>query len=201
MAKRTPAELYAAARGAGLSSARAVLAVAIALGESSGDDTAVGDTSLENNTWGPSVGVWQVRTLKAQTGTGGDRDAAALQGNLARQALAMAHISGTGANFTPWTVYTSGKYQQFLSQAQASAVGGATTLPGSATVSDPATGTLDAVASGVVTSARNVAVKVAVAGLGLALVGAGVYAAVAPRLKSAAQSVQRTTAKTIKTVV
>lgn len=202
MARRTPAELYAAARSAGLSSARAVLAVAIALGESSGDDTAVGDVSLQNGTWGPSVGVWQIRTLKAQTGTGSDRDIVALQGNLARQALAMSHISGGGGNFTPWTVYTSGKYMQFLSQAQASAVGGSSALPVTDTSLTPASaGGLDAVAAQVVAASKNVAVKIAAASLGLALVGAGIWLAVAPKVKSTMQTVQRTTAKAAKAVI
>jgi hypothetical protein len=122
MTQRTAAELYRALRGAGFSVASAVTMTAIGLAESGGNDTAQGDMGLQTTTWGPSVGVWQVRTLKSQTGTGQDRDLAALNGNLDRQAKAAYAISSGGTNLSPWSVFTSGKYQQFLSQAEAAGI-------------------------------------------------------------------------------
>ena len=71
----TPAEIYALARGAGLGHDPAVTATAIALGESGGDPGAVGDLTLQNATWGPSIGLWQVRSVKAEKGTGDDLEA------------------------------------------------------------------------------------------------------------------------------
>lgn len=175
MARRSVTELYQAARQAGLNPARAVIAAAIALAESSGDDKAVGDVALQNNTWGPSVGAWQIRTLKAETGRGTDRDISALQGNLERQAQAMVHISSAGANWTPWTVYNTGKYQQYLNQANAAAGGDPTAAGG-------VPNTPQLVQTGLVSEtagkARGLLLKLAFAGAGVALVVVGLYKAV-----------------------
>jgi hypothetical protein len=130
MTQRTAAELYRALRGAGFSVASAVTMTAIGLAESGGNDTAQGDLGLQTSTWGPSVGVWQVRTLKEQTGTGQDRDLAALNGNLDRQAKAAYAISSGGTNYSPWSVFTSGKYQQYLSQAESVSTGASYELAG-----------------------------------------------------------------------
>lgn len=113
MTKRTPEEIYAALITAGFPSASAQTMTAIALGESGGDDAAQGDIALQDSTWGPSYGLFQIRTQKAATGTGGVRDIAALAGDIDAQAKAAYEISGQGRDFTPWTVYTSGRYQQF----------------------------------------------------------------------------------------
>lgn len=175
MARRSVTELYQAARAAGLNPARAAIAAAIALAESSGDDKAVGDVSLQTNTWGPSVGAWQIRTIKSQTGTGSDRDISALQGNLPRQAQAMVNISGGGANWTPWTVYNTGKYQQYLNQANAAAGGDPTAAGGV-----PLTPQLVPVglAADTADKARDLLLKLAFAGVGTVLVVVGLYKAV-----------------------
>lgn len=191
MTKRSPSEIYAAARTAGLSPPAAVISTAIALAESGGDDTNVGDQALEDATWGPSVGLWQVRTVKSQTGTGGDRDINALQGNVSRQALAMLHISSGGVNWGPWTTYTTGKYKQFLSTA--SLAGGQpeqaaqSTAPGGGTVAAPASllPDINQKFSDAIGPVRNLLLKMTVVVLGLGLVGLGVARAVHP--------VQRTT--------
>lgn len=100
---------YAAA--AGFTGEALVTIVAIVERESGGNPDAVGDVALEDATWGPSVGLYQIRTLKAETGTGGDRDIAALmpmgKGDPARQSAAAFTISGGGSNFTPWTTYSA----------------------------------------------------------------------------------------------
>jgi hypothetical protein len=95
-------------------------AVAVALAESAGDPTARGDTGLQNGTWGPSVGLWQIRSLNDERGTGGTRDEKA---NLdprtnARHAYT---ISGKGTNWQPWAAYTNGSYRQFLGRAHEAA--------------------------------------------------------------------------------
>lgn len=206
MTRHTPTEIYQAARAAGLNSASAIIAVAVALAESSGDDTALGDVSLQNNTWGPSVGVWQIRTLKQQTGTGGDRDIAALQGNIGRQAQAMANISNAGTNWTPWTTYTRGTYQKFMGQAQ-TAVGAADTSPvdlNVTPVSNPLTDVQGWIAdqvSAAVQPARNLALKLTVGALGLGLILFGLARMVAPTVKQTVKTVQKTTADVAKAAI
>lgn len=111
-------QVYRLAREAGLDPRRATIATAIAAAESNNDPAAVGDVALQDATWGPSIGLWQIRSLKAQTGTGKARDASRLKG--ARfNARAMAEISAKGANFTPWSTYTNGAYRARLGEAAA----------------------------------------------------------------------------------
>lgn len=109
----SPAAIYRLATDAGLTPAQAVVATAIALAESGGRTDAVGDTGLTDATWGPSVGLWQVRSLKAQTGTGQARDVSRLT-DPAFNARAMVEISGRGSNWRPWSVYTNGAYRTHL---------------------------------------------------------------------------------------
>lgn len=116
MTALSAAQLYALAREAGLSPVSATTAAAVALAESGGRTDAIGDVALEDGTWGPSVGPWQIRSQKAQYGTGGPRDASRLT-DPAFNARSMASISGSGKNFGPWTTYTKGLYRKFLGQA------------------------------------------------------------------------------------
>lgn len=175
--RRTPAEIYRYARQAGFGVVQAVTMTAIALAESGGDDAAVGDRGLQDSTWGPSVGLWQVRTLKAETGRGSDRDIVALQGNPGRQAAAAWAISGRGTDYTPWTVWNTGAYRQFLSQAQSAAGGdasGALPTPGGAVptaLPNPFAGSAAESAE----SARRLLLEVLAVGFGLALVGAALW--------------------------
>lgn len=113
MATLSPVQIYTLARGAGLSAAAATTATAVALAESGGRTDAMGDVGLENATWGPSVGLWQIRSLKAQSGSGQDRDATRLT-DPTFNARAMANISGAGKSFGAWTTYTSGAYKKHL---------------------------------------------------------------------------------------
>lgn len=179
--KRTASQIYAANRAAGFSVANAIVLTAIALAESGGDDTALGDVGLENNTWGASYGLYQVRTLKAQTGTGQTRDISWLAASDANQAAAAFQISRGGQDFSPWTTYTSGRYQQFLGQAQAAAQ--ASPSAAAATLAAaPGMGS-SSTASGV----RDIAVQAVFVILGVGLVGYGVYRAVAPTVKPLAR--------------
>ncbi len=79
-------------------------AVAIALAESGGRENAEGDLALQNATWGPSIGLWQIRSLKAESGKGTVRDATRLK-DPAFNAKAMFAISNGGKNWGPWTTW------------------------------------------------------------------------------------------------
>lgn len=128
MATLTPAQIYSLARGAGLSAAGATVATAIALGESGGRTDAQGDVGLQDSKWGPSIGLWQIRSLKAEYGTGGPRDATRLTDPYFN-AASMVAISGKGGNWRPWTVFTSGAYKKYLGTVAAETAGGGEQLP------------------------------------------------------------------------
>lgn len=138
MTTLTGAQVYQLAVGAGLSPPAAVIATAIAKAESGWNPDAVGDVNLENGTWGPSVGLWQIRSKKAAQGTGQDRDMTRLTDPIFN-AQAMADISGMGTNFSAWTTYTTGAYKAYTSQAAAAA--GQATAAGVASGVQAAAGT------------------------------------------------------------
>lgn len=123
----------AAAYNAGFRGDALTTAVAIAGAESTWNPGAVGDSSLQNNKWGPSVGMWQVRTLNNPTSYGGVdalRDQNTLGGsstaNIQNNANTAFALSNGGTNFQPWSTFTSGAYQQdqysFAAKAAANAV-------------------------------------------------------------------------------
>lgn len=119
MATLSPAQIYALARNAGLDLSPALIATAVALAESGGRTDAMGDLGLQNATWGPSVGLWQIRSLKSQSGTGQPRDATKLTDPVFN-AKSMASISGTGSNFGPWSTFNNGSYKNHISAVIAS---------------------------------------------------------------------------------
>lgn len=112
---------------AGFRSDALVTAVAVSMGESGWDPQATGDTSLTDATWGPSMGLMQIRSLNAERGTGSWRDASRLYDPVFNAKAAFA-ISNGGTNFGPWTVYSKGLYQKYMDQARAAvaAIGGGT---------------------------------------------------------------------------
>lgn len=85
------------------------------------DTATLGDTKLETAKWGPSVGIWQVRSLKAELGTGRSRDKAALLASPAKQARSAWEISRGGTRFTDWSTYKDGKFRAYLALATAAA--------------------------------------------------------------------------------
>lgn len=126
---------------AGFTGEALVNMVAISRGESGWDAGAQGDTSITDGTWGPSIGLSQIRSLNDQSGTGGWRDATRLSDPLFNARAAYA-ISNGGTNFGPWTVWNEGIYKKYLGEAQAAvaalgsgAVGG--TGPPAASVTPP----------------------------------------------------------------
>lgn len=112
----SPSQIARYAAQAGFSGNALINAVAVALGESSGNPRAHNDKPPDN-----SYGLWQINML-------GDlgparRRAFGLSANSqlfdpATNARAAFSIAGGGKNFGPWSVYTSGKYQNYLAQAQ-----------------------------------------------------------------------------------
>lgn len=120
MARLTYAQAYAYARQAGFDANSAATIVAIAMGESGLVTNKLGDVQLETAYWGPSVGLTQVRSIKGKTGTGDVRDVSKLSDPAFNMSAAY-KISSGGKDFTPWTVYNTGKWRDFLPQAQAAA--------------------------------------------------------------------------------
>lgn len=135
------------AAGAGFSGAALETAVAVGLAESSGRPNAVGDLTLQTAEWGPSIGIWQIRSRKAEKGKGTARDADRLTepGFNARSAYA---ISNGGANWSPWSVYKSGAYRLYLLQAKKGVKDNGGRAIATARTNPAATGTLDAIAQG-----------------------------------------------------
>jgi Lysozyme like domain/Putative peptidoglycan binding domain len=98
---------------AGFGGEALVTIVAIAQGESGFRADAIGDTSLVDRTWGPSIGLLQIRSLHRERGTGGTRDELA-NFDPAHNARSGFVISSHGQSFGPWTVFTSGAYLHFM---------------------------------------------------------------------------------------
>jgi hypothetical protein len=159
----SPAQIAAHAQAAGFRGQALVTIVAIALAESGGNPAAKGDTTLTNATWGPSIGLWQVRSLKAQSGTGRERDAMRLT-DPAFNARAAWTISKSGTTFQPWSVYTAGTYAAQLARAQAGVSGaGATSSTDGAALAVDQAGLLD-VPGNVVNGVESIAKSFAVIG-------------------------------------
>lgn len=114
----------AAAYNAGFRGDALVTAVAISKGESGYNPGAVGDESLVNSKWGPSHGLWQVRTLNNPENYGDYRGDNQRVGdgrlfNPNTNAQAAFAISNNGVDFSPWSVYTSGDYLNNMDEARA----------------------------------------------------------------------------------
>lgn len=120
-------EIAVFAYRAGFSGADLAKAIAIALAESGGRTDARGDVGLQTSTWGPSIGLWQIRSLNAEKGKGTTRDETA---NLdpqtnAKHAYEIYKSQGLGA----WTVYNTRAYLLHMPRATAAAAGVTVTAP------------------------------------------------------------------------
>jgi hypothetical protein len=119
----TQAQVYALARGAGLGMLPAAVATAVAQAESGlrtdapGDQALAGQVAPNGQHWGPSFGLWQIRSIQEENGKGTTRDASRLT-DPAFNARSMAQISGMGQNFGAWTTFTNGAYKNFLGSAK-----------------------------------------------------------------------------------
>lgn len=107
--------LKALCQWAGFSGANLNIAVAVVMAESKGNAKAVGDVSLADSKWGPSYGLFQIRSLRnpsAYSGVDTLRVASKLldaQYNV-KTAFKIWKQDGWG----PWSTYTSGAYKQYL---------------------------------------------------------------------------------------
>lgn len=117
MATFTIEQIARVALNSGWSGEDAAIATAIAMAESSGNTSARGDTTIQTAKWGPSIGLWQIRSLKADRGTGRTRDELANL-NPNTNGKHAYEISGNGTNWVPWSVFTNGRYRAHLPQAR-----------------------------------------------------------------------------------
>lgn len=216
MPVRTPEQVYALLIQQGFTPAAATTMTAISGPESSYDDQAKGDIGLQTNQWGPSVGLFQIRTLKADTGKGTVRDINWLLASDANQAKAAYSISGGGKDFHPWSTYNSGAYKGYLAKAAAAAavvtasgpakflaglIGDAgaavASIPGTAAVGDA----VSTVVAPLVDGLRRVSYTGAFAVGGVALVLGGAYLAARPYLKEQKQRVVKVATDVAKVAV
>jgi hypothetical protein len=140
MTTLTAAQIAGHAKAAGFAAQDLVIAVAIALGESGGRTDAKGDVSLQTGTWGPSIGLWQIRSLVADKGTGKTRDELANYDAAHNARAAYTLYKGRGG-FADWSVYNSGAYKNHLSVAR----GGASAATGTASTPASSQGGYEAV--------------------------------------------------------
>lgn len=116
----TQDEVFDLCRDAGWLPYPAKIASAIAMCESAtfvdgkpmADFSKIGDQDLANAKWGNSIGGFQIRSLRAQKGTGKWRD----EDRLLRpwwNARSARHIKNT-QGWTAWSVYNSGQYRAYL---------------------------------------------------------------------------------------
>jgi LysM repeat protein len=108
----------------GFAGANQEIGVAVVLAESGGRSDARGDVNLQTATFGPSIGLFQIRSLKAQRGSGGTRDELANldPGTNARHAHQIFLDAG---GWTPWSTFQHGSHRQFLDRARRALGGGA----------------------------------------------------------------------------
>lgn len=104
----------------GCSAGEATIAAAIGAAESAGNSGAQGDVTLMDGTWDWSEGLWQIRGLKSERGTGGLRDSLA-NADPVKNAKAMMAISSGCTDWTPWSTYNTGAYLSYLSLSKAAA--------------------------------------------------------------------------------
>lgn len=177
MTNLSPAQRATAAKSGGWPSGLIPIAVAISMAENgSGDPDKLGDTSLQNAEWGPSVGLWQIRSKNAERGTGGVRDEIANHDPVvnARHAYAIYKSQGWAA----WSVYNSGAYKSHLTdgmhaaQAQSSGSSSAILTGVLGGVGSALGGPMGAAAGDAAGAAAGSTVDAAQAGVELATAGA-----------------------------
>lgn len=118
---RTQKQVVAMLKKRGLGNRQARIGSAIAMCEAPVDEVTaepmcdfglLGDLDLMTEKWGPSVGGFQIRSVKAETGTGTLRDLEELKypGKNAQAAVDIFRSQG----WDPWSTFTSGKYKAYL---------------------------------------------------------------------------------------
>ena len=128
MPQLTDQQIAQLAAGAGFSGPDLDTAIAVALAESQGNSDAVGDVGLQNQTFGPSVGLWQIRSVNPGYGNAFDQAHRNQQANMdpatnAANAYAIQQQYG----WNQWSTYTGGAYRQYLDRARAAHSGDTST--------------------------------------------------------------------------
>jgi len=98
-------------------------AFAVALAESGGRARAVGDENIQDKTYGPSIGPFQIRSLKdpKKFGESGQwRDPKRLF-DPSFNIKAAWNISNQGKNWKAWSAYSNGSFSKFLDDAESAA--------------------------------------------------------------------------------
>jgi murein DD-endopeptidase MepM/ murein hydrolase activator NlpD len=97
-------------------------AFAVALAESGGRTKALGDEKIANKTYGPSMGVFQIRSLKdPKKYPGGQwRDGKRLF-DPSFNVKAAWNISNEGQNWKAWSAYNNGSFSRYLDDAESAA--------------------------------------------------------------------------------
>lgn len=120
---RTQKQCFDLAKQVGFTNSEAEIMSAIAMVESLtfyngaayADADKIGDVALANTTWGYSYGLWQVRSLRADKGTGRIRDELRLPDPLFNAKSAYAIFKSSG--FKAWSTYTSDAYLAYMQKA------------------------------------------------------------------------------------
>lgn len=106
------------AKDAGFSGHNLVIAVAIAIAESSLNENALGDTTLTNRKWGPSYGLWQIRSLTNPNKYNYPDNLRVDDGSLCTPSknaeAAFAIFSKYG--WEAWSTYKNGDYKKYMSK-------------------------------------------------------------------------------------
>ena len=121
-----------------------MIGVAVVLAESGGRSDARGDVGIQTSKWGPSIGLFQIRSLKSQKGSGGTRDELANLDPATNARHAHVVFVEAGNKWTPWSTFKHKTHEQFMDRARqaveaAGSAGGsaATFLAADVVVVDP----------------------------------------------------------------
>lgn len=118
-----------------------VIGVAVVLAESGGRSDVRGDVGIQTSKWGPSIGLFQIRSLKSQKGSGGTRDELANLDPATNARHAHVVFVEAGNKWTPWSTFKHKTHEQFMDRARQAveAAGGsaATFLAADVVVVDP----------------------------------------------------------------
>lgn len=125
--------------GAGFTGDDAAKMVAIAWAESRFETGNYGDVGIQTSKWGPSVGLTQIRSLKADKGTGKQRDELANLDPVTNLRHAREIFLDSG--FRPWSTWLDGKYLVKLSEARAAVARGGSPVPAGGGSNPPPAGT------------------------------------------------------------
>ncbi|MFF4060807.1 peptidoglycan-binding protein [Streptomyces sp. NPDC001668] len=114
------AELRSLATQAGFTGSDIKIAAAVAMAESKGDPAIIGDQHLVDHKWGPSIGLFQIRSLK-HPGQFSPPDTLRVEAELkdplynakAAKAIKDAH------DWIQWSTFTNGAYKQYMDGAPA----------------------------------------------------------------------------------